>query len=49
MRDFQRARMLGISGFPSVVLRNGENLGLLTAGYQSFETLAPVLHDWIES
>lgn len=43
LQDFSQSRELGIRGFPSVVLRNGEKSALLTGGYQSFENLdAPV-------
>lgn len=33
LQDFSRSRELGIRGFPSVLLRNGEKLALLTEGY----------------
>ena len=39
LQDFSRSREMGITGFPSVLLRNGEKLALLTAGYQPFENL----------
>lgn len=42
--DFAAAQEMGIRGFPSIVLRRGEQLGLLTAGYQPFERLQPIIH-----
>lgn len=41
--DYAEARSLGISGFPSVVIRDGEQYGALTRGYQPFAALEPTL------
>lgn len=41
--DYAAARSLGIDGFPSVVLRDGERYGALTRGYQPFAALEPTL------
>ncbi len=38
-QDFYAAQELGIRGFPSLVLRNGERLALLSRGYQPYESL----------
>lgn len=45
--DFGRARSLGVHGFPSVVLRDGDRHTLLTSGYQPFEVLSPYLDSWL--
>ena len=38
-RDFDAARQLGAQGFPTVALRKDREMGLLTVGYQPYETL----------
>jgi protein-disulfide isomerase-like protein with CxxC motif len=38
---------MGIQGFPTVVLRKGEELRLLVAGFVKFENLKPHLDRWI--
>jgi protein-disulfide isomerase-like protein with CxxC motif len=47
--DFFRSQSMGVTGFPTVVLRTDEKLSLLTAGFRSFEDLKPQLDDWLES
>jgi putative protein-disulfide isomerase len=42
-RDFDTARRLGAEGFPTVVLRRGRELALLTVGYQRVEHLLPAV------
>jgi putative protein-disulfide isomerase len=42
-RDFDNARRLGAQGFPTVALRKGRAVGLLTIGYQRYESLAPAI------
>jgi len=41
--DFDKARRLGAQGFPTVVLRKGEDLASLTVGYQPYENLLPAV------
>jgi putative protein-disulfide isomerase len=41
--DYAEARNLGVTGFPSLLLRQGENLGALTYGYQPFEKLDAIM------
>ncbi len=48
-QDFSQSRELGIRGFPSVVLRNGESLALLTEGYQPFDNLDAPLNRFFAS
>jgi putative protein-disulfide isomerase len=45
--DFYRSQSMGIQGFPTVVLRRGEQLRLLVAGFVKFENLKPHLDKWI--
>ena len=46
--DFATSRGWGINGFPSTVLQQGENLRLLSSGYQPFERLDAVLRTQLE-
>ena len=48
-RDFEEARQFGIHGFPSVLLRNGRKMALLSRGYQSFENLSPHIRRFFSS
>jgi putative protein-disulfide isomerase len=41
--DFVHARRLGAQGFPTVVLRRGQELALLTVGSQPYERLEPAI------
>ena len=45
--DFALAPALGIAGFPSVLLQRERELVLLTAGWQPFASLEPVLRAWL--
>lgn len=45
--DFQRSAAMGVRGFPTVVLRAGETLSVLVAGFTRFENLKPKLDEWI--
>ena len=45
--DFFRSQSMGVSGFPTTVLREGENLSLLSSGFMPFEDLKPRLDKWI--
>ena len=45
--DFFRSQSMGVTGFPTVVLRSEGNLSLLTAGFQPFAALKPQLENWI--
>lgn len=48
MDDIAFAAQLGITGFPSVVLRDGEHYTLLTYGYTPFSELKPHLDAWVD-
>ncbi len=47
--DFHAARQLGVTGYPTVIVRKDETYALLTAGYQAYETLVGPLNEWLES
>ena len=46
-QEFDHCRQLGIEGFPSLVGQAGDQFTTLTYGYQSMETLGPLLDDWL--
>ena len=45
--DFFRSQSMGATGFPTTVLRQGEKLSLLSAGFRPFEDLKPHLDQWV--
>jgi putative protein-disulfide isomerase len=45
--DFRAAAAAGITGFPTVILRDGDNFSLLTAGHQPLEAMKPQLEQWL--
>jgi putative protein-disulfide isomerase len=44
--DFHWCQQVGVSGFPTVVLREDDRMAALTIGYQPFENLKPALDAW---
>ncbi len=46
--DFRQARELGITGFPAVVVRKGDEMALLTRGWAPLEQLVPALAGWLD-
>jgi putative protein-disulfide isomerase len=46
--DFQTARSLGVTGFPTVVACDDDAYAYLTVGYQPYEGLQPILENWLE-
>ena len=46
--DFSKSSDLGVTGFPSVLLRRGEELRLLSAGYRSYEHLVPAINAYFK-
>ncbi len=48
-QDFAFARRLGITGFPTLLLREGDTHHVVTHGWQPFERLEPALTAWLES
>jgi putative protein-disulfide isomerase len=49
VEDFQLSRSLGITGFPTVVVRDENGYAFLTVGYRPYEALEPLLESWLES
>ena len=52
LEDFRYYQKLGVTGFPTLVGKEqcGENqkLALISAGYQPYEQIKPVIDHWIE-
>ncbi len=46
--DFQLARSLGVTGFPTVVAKDDEGHAYLTVGYQPYEQLGALLDAWLD-
>ena len=46
-QDFEMARRLSVTGFPSLLLRLGEEHLVVTRGYLGWETLEPALTGWM--
>jgi len=46
--DFHAAQRLGVTGYPTVVLRKDRDLSLLTAGFQPLADLKPSLDAWLK-
>ncbi len=46
--DFQVARQLNVTGYPTVILRNAKEFAMLSAGYQDFEALQDPLEEWLD-
>ena len=47
MDDFSWCQRVGVTGFPTVVLREDETMAALTVGYQPWSAIKPVLDAWI--
>ncbi|MFK0087820.1 DsbA family protein [Pseudomonas sp. NPDC090755] len=46
--DFTWAQDLGIAGFPTLLAERNGQLALLTNGYQSLDSLSPLLGRWLQ-
>lgn len=46
--DFTHARRLGISGFPTMLVRVDDTLSIVTRGYAPFDRLEPALTAWLD-
>jgi len=46
--DFLWSQQIGVTGFPSVLVKEGDKLGALTLGYQPLENLEGPLNGWLE-
>ena len=53
LNDFRYSQGLGVTGFPTVVVKEGDGedakLALLSAGYQTYENFEPIIEDWLEN
>ncbi|MBL4748051.1 MAG: DsbA family protein [Magnetovibrio sp.] len=47
--DFTQTRNFGVLGYPTVLLAQDGKVTALTQGYQSFESLAPLLEEWLNA
>ncbi len=45
--DFAEARSLGVSGFPTLLVFDGERHGVVTRGFAPSDRLLPALSDWL--
>jgi putative protein-disulfide isomerase len=48
LSDFRFAQRLGVTGFPTMVVKDSYGYAYLTIGYQPYEQLAPVVEAWLE-
>ena len=48
IEDFQLARSLGVTGFPTVVVKDDQGYAYLTVGYQPYEQLGSLLDAWLD-
>ncbi len=46
-QDFAEARSYGATGFPTLLVRDGEEYGIVTRGYLPADRLLPALSDWL--
>jgi putative protein-disulfide isomerase len=46
-RDFADARSLGVAGFPTLLIREGLEYGIVTRGFAPGDRLLPALSDWL--
>ena len=46
-QDFAEARRLGVSGFPALLLDEGDRMVSVSPGYVPAETLIPAIREWI--
>ncbi|MEP4380642.1 MAG: DsbA family protein [Alphaproteobacteria bacterium] len=47
INDFTWCQQSGVTGFPTVVLREEDTLAALSVGYQPFDSLEPILDAWV--
>jgi putative protein-disulfide isomerase len=47
-QDFAEAQRYGVTGFPTVLFRDGEELSIVTRGFVPWDQLEPALTDWLE-
>lgn len=47
--EFDQVRQLGVSGFPSLLGRQGESVSMLMHGYQDFESLKVLIEQFLQN
>lgn len=47
-QDFAEAQRYGVSGFPTVLFRDSEELAVVTRGFVPWDQLEPALTNWLE-
>ncbi len=47
-QDFSWARQMGIGGFPTLLLRDGEDWAVVTRGWLPLDQIEPALRAWLE-
>lgn len=45
--DFSESRSMGVAGFPTLLVREGEEWGIISRGYMAADKLLPALSDWL--
>jgi len=45
--DFREARSMGVAGFPTLLVRDDDQFGIVTRGYLPADRLLPALSDWL--
>ena len=45
--DFSAARRLGVSGFPTLLVRDGEQWSIVCRGFAPFENIEPAIRGWL--
>ncbi len=46
--DFHTSRQLGVTGYPTVILRSGKEFALLSQGFQPYDALKAAIDAWLE-
>lgn len=49
LRDFAETRSWGVTGYPTLLIRTGDEMVRATAGYVSFDQLQPQLNAWFDA
>ncbi len=47
-QEFDQARQLGVNRFPTLLIRQGDDVSTLMHGYQSFEELVPIIDQHLQ-
>ncbi len=48
LQHFQAARQAGVTGFPSLILQDGDDYQFIAKGYRPFDQLQELIQNWIE-